>query len=60
MDIGPFGRNVPEPGADVVGRRDYGLLLQAKYLFWCATHEHVIECRMVRTAPERSFSAGRH
>jgi hypothetical protein len=43
MDIGPFGRNVPEPAADVVGRDDYDLLLQAKYLFSCAAREHVIE-----------------
>jgi hypothetical protein len=43
MDIGPFGRNVPEPAADVVGRGEYGLLFQAKYLFSFAAHEHVIE-----------------
>jgi hypothetical protein len=43
MDIGPFGRNVTEPAADVVGGVDYGLLFQAKYLFSCAAHEHVIE-----------------
>jgi hypothetical protein len=44
MDIGPLGRNVPEPAADVCGGGDYGLLLQANKLFRHATHEHVIEC----------------
>jgi hypothetical protein len=44
MDIGPFGRNVPEPVADVVGRGDCGLRFQANRLFNPATREHVIEC----------------
>jgi hypothetical protein len=42
----------PTPAADVFGRDDYDLLLQANQLFSSATREHVIECRMVWPAPD--------
>ena len=55
---GHWSFRLPDPAADVFGPRDYGLRLEAKYLFSYAAREHVIECRMVWAAPVSRLHIG--